>query len=112
VIDLSQFTGSETFFRHSLMRRIVYTEGVQYLAEAAGAYWLIDKIATSQLEPHIRDEEFQAWKLRVEGTKGVLTAEDGNDGIIHKEKLDFTDFPLPSIDIYFTDNTILLPSEY
>ncbi|OSJ31570.1 hypothetical protein BSZ19_22050 [Bradyrhizobium japonicum] len=52
--DLRQFTGSEQVFRHSLMRSMTYTEGVQYLAESGGAYWLIDKVACLQLEPKVK----------------------------------------------------------
>jgi hypothetical protein len=36
-LDLAQFTGSEQFFRHSLNRSVLYTEGAQYLAAHAGA---------------------------------------------------------------------------
>jgi len=43
--DLAQFTGSEQLYRHSLVKRFCYTDGVKYIAERAGAYWLIDEIA-------------------------------------------------------------------
>jgi Family of unknown function (DUF6876) len=112
--DLSQFTGSETWYRHSLVRNVTYTQGVQYMAETGGAYWLIDKIATNQLDKRIRKEEFQVWKLRLdkEGNGATLRAEDGNGHVVHNERIDYTDFPLPEIDVWFTDNVILLPSEY
>ena len=34
---LAQFTGSERFFRPRLVRGVLYTEGVRYVAEIAGA---------------------------------------------------------------------------
>ncbi|MGH9342555.1 MAG: DUF6876 family protein, partial [Terriglobia bacterium] len=40
--DLGQFTASEQFFRHGLSKSHIYTEGVQFVAERAGAYWLLD----------------------------------------------------------------------
>jgi hypothetical protein len=43
--DLDQFTGTETHWRHSLNRYFLYTDGVKYLAERAGAYWFLDAIA-------------------------------------------------------------------
>lgn len=46
---LHHFTGTETWFRHPLVRKVLYTEGVQYLAETGGAYWLLDEIACAQL---------------------------------------------------------------
>ena len=39
---LSQFTGSQTWYRHSLLRHILYTEGARYVAEQAGSHWLLD----------------------------------------------------------------------
>src|ERR1700730_15173147 len=46
--DLTQFTGSEHWYRHAMVRDVLYTDGVQYVAETAGAYWLIDEIAFAQ----------------------------------------------------------------
>ena len=59
--DLAQFTGTSTYFKH-WTRKIVYTDGVQYLAEQAGAYWLVDLIASYQL---LCDER-QYWTLKIE----------------------------------------------
>jgi hypothetical protein len=56
---LGQFIGSETFYRHPLFRKFVYTEGVQYLAEKAGAYWLLEYIFSNQTDEKIKAEEFQ-----------------------------------------------------
>lgn len=111
--DLKHFTGSETFYRHSLNRKILYTEGVQYLAEQAGAYWFIDLIASMQLDPKVAAEEFQSWKLTVgDNHTGMVTCDDGNGNWVYEKRLDFTDFPLKEITLWFTNNTILLPSEY
>ena len=43
---LRQFTGSECWYRHNLNRNTIYTDGVQFFAENAGAYWFIDIVAT------------------------------------------------------------------
>lgn len=37
--------GSETRYRHTFNRRFLYSEGMQAVAQAAGAYWLLDKVA-------------------------------------------------------------------
>ena len=110
--DLNQFTGTDQFYRHGLCRNVTYSEGVKYLAETAGAYWLIDKVATNQLVPKIKAEEFQSWKLRVKDGSAVLTCDDGNENIIHSEEITFTDFPLDEIDLWFANNVIYLPSEH
>ena len=46
--DLWQFSGSTTWYQHSLNKDVLYTEGAQYVAEAGGAYWLLDEIALAQ----------------------------------------------------------------
>jgi hypothetical protein len=35
---LAHFTGSQNFYRHSLVREVLYTEGVEYVADTAGAH--------------------------------------------------------------------------
>jgi hypothetical protein len=42
---------------------------------------------------------------------GVLTCEDGNDNVVYKKLIEYTDFPTDGITLYFTNNTILLPRE-
>ena len=112
--DLAQFTGTENWYRHSIRRNILYTDGIQYLAEKAGAYWLIDEIAFNQMQPRIGSEEFQVWTLSVnlEESNAVLTCDNGNGKILFSKKIVFTDFPLENIRLYFSNNVILLPSEY
>jgi hypothetical protein len=106
-LDTSGFTGTATWWRHPLARLVTYTDGARYVAETAGAYWLLDKIATEG--PRL-GEPFQVWTLDV--AKLTITITDGNGGEIAVHGLDFTDFPEPGIELWFTDNTILLPSEY
>lgn len=53
------------------------------------------------------------WKLSVRDDRtATLTCDDGNDTVVYRQELGYTDFPLPEITLYFTDNVILLPSEY
>jgi len=112
--DLRQFTGTETWYRHPLNRKVVYTEGVQYVAENGGAYWLIDAIALIQpYDKKVAAEEFQVWNLTVRADRtATLACDDGNGNIVFTKEFQYTDFPLDAIKLYFTDNTILLPSEY
>jgi hypothetical protein len=112
--DLRQFTGTETWFRHSLNRNVLYTEGVQHVAEKGGAYWLLDEIALTQLsDKKVAAEAFQLWKLSVRADRtATLACDDGDGNIVFTKELEFTDFPLNETRLYFTDNTLLLPSEY
>lgn len=111
--DLISFTGSENWYQHGLVRSITYTDGAKYVADSGGAYWLLDEIALAQkFIPTVKAEPFQVWKLAVTDNKGVLTCDDGNGNIAYAKEIPFTDFPLPEIELYFTDDVILLPSEY
>lgn len=62
---LAHFTGTTQYYRHSLMRSFLYTDGVQYLAQHANCYWLIDYVFSNQYTEHIRKEAFQVWKITV-----------------------------------------------
>lgn len=108
------FTGSETFYRHPLARKVVYTEGVQYVAETVGAYWLLDEIALMNMGlPSLALEAFQVWTLTVRpDSTATLACSDGNENIVYSKELTFTDFPQEGVTLWFQNNTILLPSEY
>lgn len=111
--DLRQFTGTEHWYRHPLARKVLYTDGVQHVAEQGGAYWLLDSLAFAQAIPAVAAEAFQFWILTVKPDHAAtLVCEDGNGKIVHTQEIPFTDFPLPIIKFYVTDNVILLPSEY
>lgn len=111
--DLRQFGGTEFWYRHAIQRHILFTDGAKYVADTAGAYWLLDEIALGQMEPCIANQLFQHWKLKVKpDATATLTCEDGNCNTVFTKQISFTDFPLETISFFFTDNVILLPSEY
>jgi hypothetical protein len=113
--DLNQFTGSEHWYRHGINRKVLFTDGAKYVADAGGAYWLLDEIALIQpYEKAVAAEPFQVWKLKVnrQDDTAVLTCEDGNYKQVYEKKIPFTDFPLDEITLWFADNTIYLPSEH
>ncbi|MCB1563920.1 MAG: hypothetical protein KDJ75_10125 [Alphaproteobacteria bacterium] len=113
--DLRYFTGSETWYRHSLFRKYLYTDGVQYVAEKGGAYWLIDKIfACQSCLAALAGQEFILWELTLnaEGQGATLSCTDGNCNPLYSEEIHVTDFPLKIIKFYFCNDTLLLPSEY
>lgn len=115
--DLRQFTGTETYYRHSLARNYLYTDGVQYLAEKAGAYWLVDAIIFTQMEKPFSHSpklaEFQCWTLKaLEGNRATLTCDDGNNNIVFIKQIPFTDFPLKEINLWLENKVLLLPSEH
>jgi len=113
--ELRQFTGSEQWYRHGINRSVLFTDGAKYVADTGGAYWLLDEIALAQRHnKRVAGEEFQLWKLAVnlDQHTAMLTCDDGNGNIVFRKKIEFTDFPLEEISLYFCNNTIHLPSEY
>jgi hypothetical protein len=115
---LSNFNGSETFTKWSILfSNCVLTEGALFVAEQCGAYWLMDAIASHQHNPTVRAEGFQVWKLAKDGKEWLLSCEDGNDGVVTFQKIQFSDFPLENMEIWAVENelggfTLMLPSEY
>lgn len=111
---LAQFTGTEHLYRHGLVPSVLFTEGVKYVAEAAGAYWLLDEIALAQrYEAKVAAEEFQLWELKVaDDATASLACDNGNGHTVYSKTLPFTDFPAPGIKLYLCNGTILLPGEY
>jgi len=113
VSDLALFTGSENWYRHPLWPSITYTDGAQYVAEAGGAYWLLDAIVSHQHDPRVRNEPFQVWTLKVSDDRtAILTCEDGDHGAVTSQAIPFTDFPLTEITLWLQNDVIFLPSEY
>lgn len=112
--DLRQFTGTENWHRHGINRTVLYTDGAKFVADNGGAYWLIDEIAFAQrYEKRVASEAFQVWKLTVNADwSALLSCEDGNGKKVFRKKIEFTDFPMNSITLYYTNCIILLPSEY
>jgi hypothetical protein len=112
--DLRQFTGSENWYRHGVNRNVLFTDGAKYVADEGGAYWLLDEIAITQ--PHdkrVAAEEFQVWKLVVKPNRtATLSCEDGNGNVAFTKAIEYTDFPLPEITLWFSNNVIYLPSEH
>jgi hypothetical protein len=110
---MNQFTGSEHWYRFGIVPDITCTDGAKYVADTAGAYWLLDEIAIAQrFEKSVAAEEFQVWKLNVkDDNSATLTCEDGNDNVVFSKPIPFTDFPKEGVTLWFENKVIYLPSE-
>lgn len=116
--ELAQFTGSEHMHKH-WTGRLYFTDGIHHLADRAGAFWLIDTVA-SYLPKCRKDEmlrDFQVWRLKVHNPPikkmGTVDGERGmheykataycdrdTDDIAFQHDIPYTDFPLPEIKLY------------
>lgn len=105
--ELCQFTGTEHYHRHPF--NLLMTDGAKYFADKAGAYWLMDIIAT---QPEIHHEPFAVVDLIVADSEADLVVTDGNDNEVYRRHIDFTDCPDGIWRFFVIDNVVLLPSEY
>ena len=126
--DLKQFTGDLQRFGSPLHRPVIWSPGVNYVAEQAGAFWLIDAIAShikhgSELKAAAKEDErlqsLQFWALEVNlgEQSAVLTCQaDTGCKPAARQVIEYTDFPLEKIDIWAgydgTHWTLYLPSEH
>lgn len=115
---LAMHTGTESYHRHPLSRKFVLTDGAVWLAENAGAWWLLDVIVSHQHDARAKREEFQVWTLIKDkiGEGCVVHMTDGNSAVpIITQVIEFTDFPLDEIKFYVClgdPSVVMLTSEY
>lgn len=110
--DLSGFNGTDQMFRH--FTGLVFTEGVKYLADQVGAYWLIDEILlANRYSKKLKKEEFQVWTLKVndDRTCRLVCRGDTNAPKVVDKKIEWTDFPAEGITLWLENNTLCLPAE-
>ena len=111
--ELSQFTGTEEYYEHSIGRmRLLLTDGCHFVRERFQAYWLFDVVLSHQTSKRVRDEVFQVWKLKRFRKRWIINCTDGNGKLLAKQIIEYSDFPLDEITIWIEDGVALLPSEH
>lgn len=96
--NLKQFSGSDQLAR--LTRTVLLTEGARYLAEAAECFWLFDVYASHLGRVDNNKNGFTCLKLTQTNRIASVSIEDGNYRVLAKQKIEYTDFPLPAITLY------------
>ncbi len=115
---IANCNGTENYYRHAISR-VVYTDGVKVVAEAAGAFWLIDVILSHQNDRRLaKCQGIQVWRL-VRDQKGngvTVTCDDGGIGenkakVVLSQHIEYTDFPKDVDVVFFLENNVLLLRE-
>lgn len=115
--DLKQFTGTQCYWR--VHPNLMLTDGAKYLADKAGAYWLMDIIWS--ITPKLTANEDEFFVLALERGEGntaevVVDRGRGNEKPLYTQHIPFTDFPLESQTLYIQKSernfVVMLPSEY
>jgi hypothetical protein len=112
--DLTQFTGTGQWYRHGIIRHVLFTDGAKYVADTAAAYWLLDEVALAQrYDKRVAAARFQVWTLTVNRDEtAILACDDGNGRSVFSKHIEWTDFPPPGITLWFSNNVIYLPTEH
>ena len=135
--QLAHYHGTNEYHRMTHSPSFLATDGVRFLADEAGAHWLVTAVGSYQGHGWAERAPFQVWRLRLddEGPGAVLeagddTTEDGTE-LVHysrgagsrvevsgpaiRQVIPYTDFPLPEIKLIvedsFTYRVLMLPSE-
>jgi hypothetical protein len=123
--EIGQYTGTEKYYRHPLMRgkrgqSVYYTDGIHYL-ENNGAAWLVDLVMSYHIDSKLDKVDFELWTLKVDDTKGVVTCqEDTGSPVLIRQEIEYTDFPIKEFTMYVERGSVdginpckvfMLPSE-
>lgn len=115
--DLKRFTGTQCYWR--VHPNVMLTDGAKYLADKAGAFWLMDIIWS--ITPKLAANEDEFFVLALERGEDntaevVVDRGRGNEKPLYSQHIPFTDFPLESQTLYIQKSehnfVAMLPSEY
>ncbi|WP_026715221.1 DUF6876 family protein [Flavobacterium daejeonense] len=122
--SLQGYCGGEQLFVNPVTK-LKYTEGVKEIAKNTESYWFLDIIASYQKK--LMEEGFQVWKLEREYSFTTVNdqkfiderkdsfnviCEDGNNRILIKQHIEFSDFTFDEYTVWCVDGVVLLPVEY
>lgn len=135
--DLSGFIGTTQYWSSgNPLHQFLYTDGMRHVVKEYEAYWILDLIASWQLDPKIRKDamlqEIQFWKLEViDDHSAIMRCERDRGDTAITQAIPYTDFPICNIMFYLQNiwcywnhkkamgkrgtqdyGVLMLPSEY
>jgi len=119
--DLSGYTGTTAYHKLSFFSKLKFTDGMAYLLNQVGAYWLGDIVASVQHKAKVQENSgFLVWRIVVKDGKAVVDAhwdseEDGSysqDKLVYSQKINYTDFPDGTFEFYQQGDVVLLKGEH
>ena len=106
---LSRHTSTDGY--HKYTRGMVITDGAKALADKFQCYWFLDIVVSYQRQ--LKGQEFQVWHLVKYGEcKATVTCTDGNDKVLVRQHIPFTDFTADEATLWLEGSIILIPSEH
>lgn len=109
--------GCNSYIRHPLARKLIYTDGIKEVADLCGAYWLLDIIGT-EAAPALMKQYQDGYanvgliEVRVndEGAVIALTLDDDAPDAWSRH-IEYTDFPHGHWVFKLGMDTVLVPGE-
>ena len=114
-LDLKQFTGTEDYYDGYL--NTTWTDGIVYLAKNECSWIVTDISSVVKTVKEVKREPFIAIKLiKKDKDQAVCLYTDGNEKELFRQEYKYTDIwektDLKEIVFYFTNNVLMLSSEY
>lgn len=112
--------GTNQWVRHPLSRRLLYSDGVQELAEL-GCYWLLDVIGTEFVDAATKAvavlDDMGFIEVDVQNSAAdIKLLRDTGEVPLYVRHIDFTDMPSGKWMMYFSQDPkgwcLYLPTEY
>ena len=121
--EQKNFTGTDGYYRHGLLPKGVgpiYTDGVQYIADTQGAYWLLDLIILTYaydeqgiFKANNAENDMLVWQLnRTFGTDEFTLTAMGGSGLIFTKVVPYSDCPVDKVIMWQANGVLYLPSEH
>jgi len=114
-ISLSGFTGTEQYHKGYL--DVNLTDGVYFIGCNSASWLITDVCSVLKAEQKVKKEEFVAIKFKVnpdDTATAIYT--DGNEKVLFSQEYKHTDFlkhfKESEVYFYFTNNVLMLSSEY
>jgi hypothetical protein len=108
--ELNNFIGSENIY--SGYMGIKYTDGCKYFIDNEASWLISDMAVICKVKKEVKAEPFISIHSIVKNNKAEVIYTDGNNKTLFIQKYSYTDLPTGQYDFYFTDNTLLLTTEY
>ena len=114
--------GANSWIRHPVARRFIYSDGVQELAEV-GIYWLLDIIGTEGVDAMVKHPDSYLCQVDVivktDGTAEIEMKPSDDEPPILRREIDWTDMPEGKWTFFLADDEgtraevkLFLVSEY
>lgn len=108
--DLGQFYGTEKYHKIPLFNEFNLTDGVIYIMSNGYSWFITDCLAVLKFK--FKDQPFKSVKLKLlDDQKAKMIITDGNKKILYTQKYEYTTAK-KELNLYLTDNVLMLSNEY